>query len=195
MNTEITNDAVIAVLRHPKPFNWTTQGFGMIRCYLDDKQRFRLNIWDYRMRTPGVSLIHDHPWSFTSTIYAGRILNKRYYFSSNSELPFNYYYKHIVTGPDGDDASEVMECRLIAQHLETYKPGQSYTQKLTEVHETDAEIGTVTVNDRTPPTNEYTARVFWHKNGHPWMAARPRPSTDEEIAQATWAALEKFGCA
>lgn len=195
MNTSPIDQAMMKRLLTQKGvwtnYNWTVQGFGMVRCYLDAEQRFRLNIWDERLRTPGVSLIHDHPWSFTSKVFCGRIRNKRYHFATTSQTDLNYNYKHIITGPDGADASPVMQCRLMPYAtIEEYKAGQTYSQKLTEVHETDALRGTVTVNDRTAPTNEYTARVFWHKQAPEWIAARPRPATVVEIIRAIDSATE-----
>lgn len=167
--------------------SWTVQGFGMVRTYLDEDKRWRLNIWDDRLQTPNVSLIHDHPWSFISYIACGRIVNQRY--GMEEGAPHTHFYKEIVTGEHGTDAGSPRSCRLVERRPEIYTAADSYHQRLTEVHETRAQRGTVTVNDRTPPTKAYTARVFWNLSQRDWTAARPRPATWGEVEAAVNAAL------
>lgn len=185
---EVNQALLRGILEQAECLSWTVQGFGMVRTYLDDAHRWRLNIWDDRLQTPGVSLIHDHPWSFTSHVLAGRIVNMRYGVDDSGAHALTHEYKRIVTGPDGGDASPVLGCRLVPRKPEVYPAGTSYRQQLTEVHETRAVRGTVTLNDRTPPTREYTARVFW-PTGYLWMAARPRPARWSEVEGAVRMAL------
>lgn len=187
---------VLEVLREFDRWDWTWQGFGMIRMYLDQEKRYRLNIWDERSKVPGVSLIHDHPWSFISTIYAGQIENRRYscfeiYGDRRLDTPNTHYVKRIITGEAGHDVtSGPVPCVLRETSRETYGPGETYCQRLDEVHETRAKIGTVTINDRTEPTQEYSARVFWHKNEPTWVSAKPRMAQKFEIDRAIKSALE-----
>lgn len=56
------------------------------------------------------------------------------------------------------------------------------------MHETKYARGTVTLNDRTPPTKAYTARVFWPA-GTEWVDAMPRRATKQEVLDAVSAAL------
>lgn len=167
--------------------NWTVQGFGMVRTYLDGDQRWRLNIWDERLATMGANRIHDHPWDFVSTILCGCIVNRRFVFRETA-AESSHQYKEIVTGPDGYDASEPKHCLLMPTREEIYRAGYSYKQRRDEVHETIAEPGTVTINDRSPPSPGYKARVFW-PSGYSWTAARPRPATSAEVAAAIEAAM------
>lgn len=179
-----------SALERADRYEWTVQGFGMVRTYLDgDAQRWRLNIWDDRLQTPGVSLIHDHPWSFTSFILCGRINNQRFAFEEITGTKATHFFKEIVTGPTGADASTHQVCQLAPKRPETYPAGHSYSQNLKEVHETRAQRGTVTLNDRTPPHTAYTARVFWPVDGNDWMAARPRPARWSEVESAVQAAM------
>jgi hypothetical protein len=186
----LTTALLRTILRNREQFEWTVQGFGMIRTYLDRDQRWRLNIWDNRLTTSNVSRIHDHPWSFTSFIQCGLIENRRYSFMQTYDLHLaTHCYKEIVTGPDGEDKSNVRHCEIVPKRLEFYMAGDTYSQKLDEVHETVAHTGTVTLNDRTTPTEHYTARVFWPL-GTEWVGARPRPAEGIEVARACAAALQ-----
>jgi hypothetical protein len=189
MNLAISQAFLRAILLNPMNYGWTVQGFGMIRTYLDEQQRWRLNIWDDRLRTPGVSLIHDHPWSFTSYLVAGKLRNRRYACDEDSSYP-THFFKRIQTGPDGADASGEHTCQLACKALENYEAGMKYSQLLNEVHETDADRGTVTLNDRTPPIETYTARVFWQIDHGKWMAARPRAALRHEVLNACEAAYK-----
>jgi len=188
MNLAIAQAFLKPILYRPMDRDWTVQGFGMIRTYLDPEQRWRLNVWDDRLRAPEVSLIHDHPWSFTSHVLVGRIRNRRYACDDDSSYP-THFYKRIKTGPDGADASGELTCQLACKGLESYDSGMKYSQLLNEVHETEAVRGTVTLNDRTPPIESYTTRVFWQIDHHKWTSTRPRPATRDEVMLATEAAL------
>ena len=78
MTTDMVRKILESAAYDPRARNWTVQGFGMLRCYLDDGQVQRLHIWTAALRVPGVSDIHTLPWEFDSTVFAGRIINKRY---------------------------------------------------------------------------------------------------------------------
>lgn len=83
--------ASVKSILQESPWNrdWTVQGFGMLRCYLDSDKRFRLNIWDDRLAVPHVSVIHDHPWSFDSWIINGIFHNQRFEEASHG-MPYDY---------------------------------------------------------------------------------------------------------
>lgn len=181
------------ILEHYDAHTWTTMGFGMIRTYLDEAKRWRLNVWDDRLQVPDVSTIHDHPWSFTSYIFAGEMRNQRF---NVMNLEFNvgeatHEWHSIKTGEGGGPVEEPHFARLDALPLERYYPGHDYHQKLDEVHETMYERGTVSLNDRSAPTEAYTARVFWPV-GTKWVDAMPRPATKREIEDTVAVALHLF---
>lgn len=176
--------AVSAILDHPQSFSWTTQGFGMIRTYLDSGKRWRLNIWDDRLAIPNVSLIHDHPWSFRSFIIAGRLTNQRYRIVAGDPT---HQFHSILTGEGGGPVETPSFCRLEKTVTEVFGPGETYAQSLDQIHETSYLRGTITLNDRTPPTKTHTARVFWPV-GQPWVDAMPRTATNDEVINAIDAA-------
>jgi predicted dehydrogenase len=164
----------------------------MIRTYLGESKRFRLNIWDDRLRTnPPASTIHDHPWDFTSYIISGRLLNIAYYVvevDTNDETSTHQYFR-IKTGEGGGPTEDPKFARLTFACAQLYSEGDDYYQSKECVHETQYDRGTVTLNDRSPPTAEYTARVFWPR-GQSWVDAVPRPATNAEIKQAVESALD-----
>lgn len=164
---------------------WTTMGFGMIRTYLDDQKTYRLNIWDDRLMVPRVSVIHDHPWDFTSLVLCGRIANTRY--ELNKIKAPNHSFQHIVTGEGGGPAGLAEDCHLEACPVELLDAGKQYSQDREEIHRTEALRGTVTLNRRSPPTVNHTARVFWPL-GEQWVDAMPRHATPDEVMEAVIAA-------
>lgn len=186
-----TSAAVQSILHHCDGYEWTTMGFGMIRTYLDEAKRWRLNVWDDRLVVPNVSTIHDHPWSFTSYILAGTLNNRIFGFQGTSRTPMTHHYHAIKTGEGGGPVEAPNSCRLIERSKLIYRAGSQYMQALDVIHETSYERGTVTLNDRTPPTQAYTARVFWPV-GQAWVDAMPRKATDSEIYGAVDAALALF---
>lgn len=178
------------ILNRPEEYSWTVQGFGMIRTYLDNAKRWRLNIWDDRLMVPNVSLIHDHPWDFDSLIISGELHNRRYdaRFGGIGYRP-THNYCNILTGEGGGMVDQISKDALLVQRQpEVYYCGESYNQQRDEIHETYATRGTVTLNDRTPATKAHTARVFWPL-GQKWVDAEPREATSFEILSATAVAL------
>lgn len=185
--------SILALIERFDTFSWTTMGFGMIRTYLDADKRWRLNVWDDRLRVAGVSTIHDHPWSFTSFVIAGQLINcpfevNCWWRGGGSDEPPTHSWHRIKTGEGGGPVEAPQTAHLHALRTHVYDAGQQYTQRLTDVHETLFKRGTVTLNDRSPPTAEYTARVFW-PIGQDWVDAIPRQATREEVLSAIRAAL------
>lgn len=170
---------------------WTVQGFGMIRTYLDEKKRWRLNVWDDRLRVSDVTVIHDHPWSFTSWIFCGALRNQRYEFERTDRCP-THKWMRIETGEAGGPKSPVATCVLKPKGLEVYWPGDTYRQLNNEVHETIVQRGTVTLNDRSEPSEDHSARVFW-RTYDKWVDAKPRPATTHEVCMAIQAAMDIWG--
>lgn len=173
--------AIRSILEHHSAFHWTVQGFGFIRTYLDADKRWRLNVWHNDLRVPNVSAIHDHPWDFVSYIIAGRMMNTKY-FQEPGKLPTHNFFE-IITGEGGGPSGETYSCTLSDAEHQVYVPGNIYSQIRTEIHETRFTDGTVTLNDRSPPTPDHKARVFWPV-GEKWVDAIPRDATKEEIELA-----------
>lgn len=178
--------AVQSALERPFSYAWTVQGMGMLRTYFGKDQRYRLNIWDSALHN-GASMVHDHPWDLKSWVIAGRLANTRFR-CDELGAPFNWMV--IKTGEGckkiGDSGIE----RLSRNRVEYYRPGETYSQYTTEIHETGYLDGTVTLNDRTNRNGE-NARVFW-RHGTKWVSAEPRPATYIEINNTTLRALGRF---
>jgi hypothetical protein len=168
-----------SVLLDPFTQKWTVQGFGMLRCYLDADHVYRLNIWDGRLRYPGVSMIHDHPWHFESYVLVGSLKNLRYRHSGDGQP---YDAMKIITGEGGAQIEELKPVLLTRGIAEWYDAGKTYHQRADEIHETDAVIGTVTLNKRERVHGD-VATVFWPK-GKQWVTAEPRAATPDEIKRA-----------
>lgn len=181
------------ILTSPDAFPWTVQGFGMVRTYLDPAKEWRLNVWDDRLRyVDTVSDIHDHPWSFRSWVLAGQIENQRFRHlcrEEGDEPHLTHSMVEIKTGEEGGRVGPITSEILFPGPKELYVAGQDYAQNLSEVHRTVATRGCVTLNQRTPATTEYTARVFFPL-GTEWVDAMPRKATAYEVHQACRAGLD-----
>lgn len=187
-NVQSMRKTVQSVLRDPHEYEWTTQGFGMLRTYLDPAHKYRLNLWHASIRKPGVSMIHDHPWDFTSTIIEGSIVNERFIEVACDLSACHYSYATIKCGPGGGMVNCQGDIDLHSLPVELYAPGDTYTQKSNEIHQSRALDGTVTLIERTFHPDTEHARVFWRR-GMKWVDAEPRVATREEIATVTQAAL------
>jgi hypothetical protein len=174
------------VLANANAFEWSLQGMGLLRLHLPN--HCRLHVWDSRFRKPGVSMIHDHlQWGLHSTILAGVMTNRRYVPADNG-APF--MHMTIKPGYGTFNKTEPARIGLHALPEEVYFPGSTYSQTPNEIHETDAEDGTVTFMRKSPTTDE-SARVFW-PIGQEWGSAEPRIATASEVAQIAEYALKRW---
>jgi hypothetical protein len=166
----------------PRTYEWSVQGFGMMRMYFDAGTRWRLNVWDSDLAVSNVSTIHDHPWHFQSYVIHGSLHNHRYYFEKQAGVGKDYKWMHILTGVGGGPLAkaEVHTARLVKGNLECYSTGDTYKQRADEIHETRPGDGTVTLNERVRVPGESHARVFWPAHLE-WVDAMPRPATAHEI--------------
>lgn len=187
---EALRASVKHMLEHPYNFDWTVQGFGMMRAYIPgpvyDKQ-FRLNIWDSALAVPNVSTIHDHPWAFKSWIINGRVTNVRYVLSDRLGIAYNYMTIKTGVGGGPDGPPKIM--RLAECRPEVYLTGDAYHQTPSEIHRSAPEDRTVTLNERTRVGDGEHARVFWPYR-EPWVDAMPRDATAHEVADVIQKALE-----
>lgn len=182
---------VRAILGDAQMYQWTVQGFGMLRTYLPvagNLKRFRLNIWNSNLAIPGVSVMHDHPWDFDSWIINGKFRNVRYI---EDAWGLSYKFMTIKTGEGGCPMSEPAAVRLMPLPVENYKTGDKYHQDALEIHASFYDDFTVTLNDRVGDTEH--ARVFWRDEPHGyWVDAKPRVATAQEIGETVRLALEKW---
>lgn len=179
-----------------RPFNreWSLQGFGMLRTYLDNDRIWRLHIWTHDHAVDNVSTIHTHPWDFKSTIIAGEVKNQRFKRLNNPrpDAPFvkRYQEQLIKCGPGGCAISSPEPVALFAFGEERYREGASYQQKAEEIHRSMPQDGTVTIIERVFGSNVDDAYVFF-PDGEEWVSAEPRDATRQEIKDITEKALER----
>lgn len=182
---------VKTMLMYPHAFEWSVQGFGMLRAYFDKDKVYRLNIWDHDLAVPNVSVIHDHPWSFTSWIINGEFNNLRYEEIDYIGAGCEYDWAVIRTGPGGGPEGDSGRSWLRSKPMEMYRTGDAYHQEPREIHESRFTDGTVTLNERTRLPDGDHARVFWPSGGK-WIDAEPRKAMPIEIARVTGKALERW---
>ncbi len=178
------------VLRNWGRYEWTLQGFGMLRTYIS--KEVRLHVWNSKFMVPNVTTIHDHPWHFESLVVAGAIVNTRYdvrpvmgqYDEWRLREPF--IRSQIVCGPGGGNDAASLRARgervwLIQPGLPTcYKAGATYRQRADEVHHTSYVDGTVTLVRREFLPDTEHAHVFF-KESDGWVSAEPRAATADEV--------------
>lgn len=191
---EMLRATVHTALTKWRHYPWSRQGFGMLRTYFGEGERFRLNVWHTALRVKGVSTIHNHPWDFTSIVVAGALVNQPYFERREFDAPSCrrgklYDWMLLRTGPDGGPYSHGEEPRELVLGASTaYLPGQWYSQEADRIHETFYLDGTVTVNDRTRHDGSELAHVYW-PHGQQWVDAKPSPASDGEIEPVVAAAL------
>jgi hypothetical protein len=198
MKTDLTFlKPLVANILQDEHRKWSIQGFGFLRTYFgpaETPKRYRLNLWDHRFTVPNVSTIHDHPWDFTSVVVAGEFANQRYRMARFAEKGMcvapSHAFTTIKTGEGGGiEKSEFKDCALRPLIPESYLPGDTYSQRADEIHQTLFADGTVTLNERIGDTER--ARVFW-PYGTDWVDAIPRPATGPEVADAVLQSLRKW---
>jgi hypothetical protein len=166
---------VTSILRNPLVYpGWSLQGFGMLRLYLT--KEIRLHVWDSTYQVPNVSLLHDHPWDFTSVVIAGHMENRLY--SQGHGTPFQY--ATILCGPGAGQKTEPQSILLYEYRSEQLDPGCIYHQAAEDIHASFPAPGTVTVVERFFKPDAEHARVFWPM-GEQWVSAEPRPATNQEV--------------
>jgi hypothetical protein len=179
---KLTRDEVEAILADWPSHEWQVQGFGMLRTYLDGPGEPRLQVWDQRLACWGNNAVHDHPWAFESTTYAGMLFNQRYRIRPADGTPAAACYTQIVPGTRGGKLSErpVRRCHLEPFPLEVYSLGDRYRQTHRELHLTRYAQGTVTLITRSDREEADIANVAWYgepEDQPPFV--NPYPATDE----------------
>ena len=189
VNPRTLAELVRSVLERAASFQWTVQGFGMLRTKLADVGR--IHIWDSRLRVPLVSDIHAHPWSLRSHIVSGELLNQRFSEAGGSKGYLPYMRSIIATGEGGGLVGQPREVWLAAHETEFYTAGSTYDQRAEEIHRSIPIDGTVTVLERQmgPPLEE--TLVYWPR-GTNWVSAEPRPATAAEVARSVQYALARW---
>lgn len=175
--------AVRAILDNAHSFEWSVQGFGVLRLYVANVGR--IHVWHRALRYPDVSTIHDHSWDLESVIVSGCLGNTRFIENPDGR---DFWKRKLVTGYNTKFVEEPRLVGLVASPTETYRPGDTYSQRAAEIHESVVADGTVTIMSRKEDV-EGQATVYWPANAQ-WGTAKPRPAAYGEVALARRAALE-----
>lgn len=185
-NHAITKACVKSILAHADAFEWSLQGLGMLRLYLEPQTR--LHVWSAAAAVKEVSEVHTHPWHFRSVIVAGVLYNQRYTTHPDG-VP--YLRQELLCGPGGRLKGNPQPILLQAEPIERYTAGECYAQSADVRHKSTPEDGTVTIIERAPAGDPDHAEVFW-RAGTEWVSAEPRPATPEEVRNITRNALCKW---
>ena len=190
MTAPLKRSLVEHILNHAPSFDWSLQGFGMLRLYLDDGKRFRLHVWDSRFMVPGVSLMHTHPWDFWSFVVAGRIENHEFA-STSAQEGQAYNWQRIKCGEGGGPVGMSGVRNMKVYHPAIYTEGCCYSQLSHDVHVSAPQDGTVTIVERTFKEDQDHADVYWSIDRE-WVSAEPRQATTVEVMKICSNALEKW---
>lgn len=188
MNVEAA--MVRTILEKWRAYEWTVQGFGMVRTKIADVAR--IHIWDSRYAVPHVSTMHEHPWPLKSRIISGELINQRFVLTeSEDEGGLPYMHSRIATGEGGGLLGTPDLVRIRSLPPESYFAGDMYAQTPSEAHRSIPQDGTVTLMERPlgPPLQETS--VYWPR-GTVWVSAEPRAAESWEVQQAVEYALARW---
>ena len=164
------------ILESPFELDWSIQGLGMLRLYLNESTR--LHIWDDRYKVESVSEMHTHPWDFKSTIIVGHLANTIFIEDTKSESVYNK--QKIFCGVGGGLVEEPSQVNLRLWKVEFYEERESYVETANEIHVSNPSRGTVTLVRRHFLEDKDHAYVYWDSGD--WVSAEPRKATHDEIA-------------
>lgn len=184
--------ATLAILDHATDYEWSVHGFGLLRLYI--RNLGRLHVWDSALRYPNVSMIHNHSWDLKSTVVSGQIINTRY----TTEPPYEgyntpgmvYHGKRLITGYNTRDVVSLDNCKLYRRSIDRLTAGDEYSQLAHEIHETNADDGTVSLMARKEDENGQ-ADVYWPAWTE-WGTAKPRVAEPAEVMAVVTRALVRL---
>lgn len=181
------------VLSNPQRHEWTLQGFGMLRTYMQDD--VRLHVWDSRFGT-GASPIHTHPWDFVSYVVVGTVVNRRYgevsinpHEQRNNVLP--YMRRTIKPGVGLEVLGADVPVLLEPHETEVFKERTWYFQYADEIHESSPHDGSVTLVRRRRGDRSDVARTYYPL-GKNWVSGEPRKATPSEVTAICQHSLERW---
>lgn len=174
---------------------WTLQGLGMLRTYLDEERVYRLHIWSPAHAVENVSGLHTHPWDFRSTVIVGSVNNVLFMRTPNASLDaegvLDMQQLRIKCGEGACSVSDPERVRLMRRPSIRWKEGESYFERAEEIHLSVPENGTVTIIERTFGQDVDHAYIFY-PSGEQWVSAEPRKATPQEVRDICELALRKW---
>lgn len=166
------------ILQKAEHYDWTIQGFGMLRLYMSPE--VRLHVWDPARAFPGVSTIHTHPWDFKSDILVGSLTDRLYVDWIGNGAAATHSRQQIACGAGACTTGEATNASLRVQHEITYCPGSGYSMRADEIHESFPARGCVSLITRRFKADTEHADVFFPLNTT-WKSSEPRKATPDEI--------------
>lgn len=192
--TSLTKAFVYKILCNPLKYEWSFQGLGMLRLYISRK--YRMHIWCPDRAFPNVSVLHTHPWDFTSYIVSGRIQNVLYSCSPPyvTRPESTHYQGRIKCGEGGGLVGDPIAVNLAPNANDLIEAGCCYSEKAEQIHESRPEPGTITIVERVFKPDAEHAFVFWPAKDGPkgWVSAEPRPANSFEVEYICKLALKNF---
>jgi hypothetical protein len=186
MSENLSKALVRNILEHAEDFPWVLQDIGLLGLRLDDHKEYRLHVWDsdYDLGD-GRPLIHDHPFSFTSTVMAGQMTNTRYQEADDGD---EYIRTRYLLADEEVRRSDTV--RLLGQST-TFTEGDEYHQLAHELHASRQKAGTVTIIRRTW-REEIGQLTVCRRDDVPWISGQSRPASNDEVKKVTSRALGLF---
>ena len=177
------------LLRWPERYEWSIQGFGMLRTYLSAD--VRLHVWDPENRVEDVSDIHDHPWHFESLIVSGSVENRRFRVVEGAPT---HSRGRIVCGPKPvqHGAQDVTHVRLEQWCEGVFRVGDSYRMQADELHASIPSPGSVSIIRRTKAEKDPDRAFVYWPVGKEWVSAEPRSAPHGVVRRITQRALDAW---
>lgn len=193
LTTRMSKSLVKSILEHADAYDWTVQGLGMLRTYIEPE--LRLHLWNSGLVYDDVSTMHTHPWNFHSLIISGRVRQHRYVkpLDQIGSPPgvVQWQEQKIKCGVGGCLVDTPRLVKLIEMPEEIYRPGDTYHQSAAEIHTSFPDDGTVTLIEREMLDDTEHAYVYFPVDQE-WVSAEPRPATDAEISEAVTCAMANW---
>jgi hypothetical protein len=183
MSETLSRALVLTILQHAEDFPWRMQDIGLMSLRLDDRREHRLHLWDPSY-CDGDPPVHDHPYDFTSTIFAGELTNIRYKDDPTGDEYMRFRY---LTGAEDERRSDTVRLSSTATIL---TEGNQYRHFAPELHASWQKPGTVTaIRCSWVEARELTVCL---RDGGSWHSGQSRDATREEIKGFAAKALDWF---
>lgn len=186
------------ILARWSTLNWRRHGIGALQAYLaeGDGAETRVHVWHPGMIRSGIrdhGDIHDHRFSFVSTVLVGEILNRIGEVTENQSGAYQVHQiLHARANPSGAFASEPMrvvpgplqpEARFVDVEFVDHRVrnGHSYLFRSGIFHATIADELAVTVVTKFDQV-EAGARVVSRRESPPIAAFDPSDADDTSLA-------------
>jgi hypothetical protein len=183
MGDMASSPLIRTLLESAESLPWRMQDLGLMGLRLDDRREFRLHVWDpsrFEEELP----IHDHPYSFTSTVIAGELANTRYVEDDHGDEYVRFRYS------PGAEVQRRSDAVRLSAASTTFKEGERYAQLAHELHSSSQLPGTVTLIRCSWLASSELTVCFRDKES--WTSGVGRDATPEEIRSFAAKALEWF---